>query len=140
MESKAGSLYSRLGGYDAIAAVVDDLLPRLLALPILEDRLWLDEFRFQAGDKGYDLTALWLWHFECVHRRVETAHESRVVSLRDAHPFMRRFHVPTQVEGRPSCGGNNKINGQLAFAVMGIDAAGARPESTEQSVLSLIHI
>jgi hemoglobin len=29
MESKPASLYTRLGGYDAIAAVVDDLLPRL---------------------------------------------------------------------------------------------------------------
>lgn len=33
------SLYSRLGGYDAIAAVVDDLLPRLRADPILR-RFW----------------------------------------------------------------------------------------------------
>ena len=29
MEGKPASLYTRLGGYDAIAAVVDDLLPRL---------------------------------------------------------------------------------------------------------------
>jgi hypothetical protein len=29
MEDKPASLYARLGGYDAIAAVVDDLLPRL---------------------------------------------------------------------------------------------------------------
>ena len=29
MEGKPASLYARLGGYDAIAAVVDDLLPRL---------------------------------------------------------------------------------------------------------------
>ena len=29
------SLYSRLGGYDAIAAVVDDLLPRLREDPLL---------------------------------------------------------------------------------------------------------
>jgi hemoglobin len=33
------SLYARLGGYDAIAAVVDDLLPRLLADPLL-GRFW----------------------------------------------------------------------------------------------------
>ena len=39
MESKAGSLYSRLGGYDAIAAVVDDLLPRLRADALLS-RFW----------------------------------------------------------------------------------------------------
>ena len=29
MPEKTASLYARLGGYDAIAAVVDDLLPRL---------------------------------------------------------------------------------------------------------------
>jgi hemoglobin len=33
------SLYSRLGGYDAIAAVVDDLLPRLREDPLLR-RFW----------------------------------------------------------------------------------------------------
>jgi hemoglobin len=31
--AKQKSLYERLGGYDAIAAVVDDLLPRLLSDP-----------------------------------------------------------------------------------------------------------
>jgi hemoglobin len=35
MPDKPASLYSRLGGYDAIAAVVDDLLPRLRADEIL---------------------------------------------------------------------------------------------------------
>jgi hemoglobin len=33
------SLYGRLGGYDAIAAVVNDLLPRLRADPLL-GRFW----------------------------------------------------------------------------------------------------
>jgi hemoglobin len=35
----ADSLYSRLGGYDAVAAVVDDLLPRLRKDPRLQ-RFW----------------------------------------------------------------------------------------------------
>ena len=39
MPEKAASLYSRLGGYDAIAAVVDDLLPRLREDPLL-GRFW----------------------------------------------------------------------------------------------------
>jgi hemoglobin len=34
------SIYSRLGAYDAISAVVDDLLPRLRADPILA-RFWV---------------------------------------------------------------------------------------------------
>jgi hemoglobin len=33
------SLYQRLGGYDAIAAVADDLLPRLISDPLL-GRFW----------------------------------------------------------------------------------------------------
>src|SRR5262249_37705824 len=39
MEGKPVSLYSRLGGYDAIAAVVDDLLPRLRSDNLLS-RFW----------------------------------------------------------------------------------------------------
>ena len=39
MEGKPASLYARLGGYDAIAAVVDDLLPRLRS-DVLLSRFW----------------------------------------------------------------------------------------------------
>jgi hemoglobin len=39
MPSAPASLYTRLGGYDAIAAVVDDLLPRMRADELLS-RYW----------------------------------------------------------------------------------------------------
>ena len=39
MEGKPASTYTRLGGYDAIAAVVDDLLPRLRTDQLLS-RFW----------------------------------------------------------------------------------------------------
>ena len=39
MQDKPASLYTRLGGYDAIAAVVDDLLPRLRSDAVLS-RFW----------------------------------------------------------------------------------------------------
>jgi truncated hemoglobin YjbI len=39
MPEKTASLYTRLGGYDAIAAVVDDLLPRLREDSLLS-RFW----------------------------------------------------------------------------------------------------
>jgi hemoglobin len=39
MQGNATSLYTRLGGYDAIAAVIDDLLPRLRADALLS-RFW----------------------------------------------------------------------------------------------------
>jgi hemoglobin len=40
MEGNPASLYSRLGGYDAIAAMVDDLLPRLRSDELLS-RFWV---------------------------------------------------------------------------------------------------
>ena len=40
MQDKAASLYTRLGGYDAIAAMVDDLLPRLRSDELLS-RFWV---------------------------------------------------------------------------------------------------
>jgi hemoglobin len=40
MPDKSASLYTRLGGYDAIAAVVDDLLPRLRSDELLS-RFWV---------------------------------------------------------------------------------------------------
>jgi hemoglobin len=40
MQSNPASLYSRLGGYDAIAAMVDDLLPRLRSDELLS-RFWV---------------------------------------------------------------------------------------------------
>jgi hypothetical protein len=39
MSDKPASLYTRLGGYDAIAAVVDDLLPRIRS-DVLLSRFW----------------------------------------------------------------------------------------------------
>jgi len=39
VEGKPASLYARLGGYDATAAVVDDLLPRLRSDELLS-RFW----------------------------------------------------------------------------------------------------
>jgi hemoglobin len=38
-ETTASTLYARLGGYDAIAAVADDVLPRLMSDPQL-GRFW----------------------------------------------------------------------------------------------------
>jgi hemoglobin len=40
MPDKSASLYTRLGGYDAIALVVDDLLPRLRSDELLS-RFWV---------------------------------------------------------------------------------------------------
>jgi hemoglobin len=40
VENKPASLYTRLGGYDAIAAMIDDLMPRLRSHELLS-RFWV---------------------------------------------------------------------------------------------------
>jgi len=45
MPDKPATLYTRLGGYDAIAAVVDDPLPRLRS-DVLLSRFWTSPPRF----------------------------------------------------------------------------------------------
>jgi hemoglobin len=51
MEGKPASLYSRLGGYDAIAAVVDDLLPRLPTDELLS-RFWTSPRSVDTLNRG----------------------------------------------------------------------------------------
>ena len=53
---------------------------------LIKARLRLHDFRFQAGDKGYDFTALWLGYVKRVEARSKTAHESSVIGLRNPHP------------------------------------------------------
>jgi hemoglobin len=48
------SLYSRLGGYDAIAAVVDDLLPRLQDDPLLR-RFWTSPRSIDSNNRERQL-------------------------------------------------------------------------------------
>lgn len=49
------SLYSRLGGYDAVAAVVDDLLPRLHGDPRL-GRFWTSPRSIDTNNRERQLT------------------------------------------------------------------------------------
>jgi hypothetical protein len=51
MQDKPASLYTRLGGYDAIAAVVDDLLPRLRSDELLS-RFWVRERLNKGWNSG----------------------------------------------------------------------------------------
>src|ERR1700730_9650845 len=55
---------------------------------LMNARLRLHDFWFQASDEGYDFTALGLGYCKRVEARSKTAHESRVVGLCNAHPFM----------------------------------------------------
>jgi hypothetical protein len=51
MPDKPASLYTRLGGYDAIVAVVDDLLPRLRSDALLS-RFWTGPGSVDTHNRG----------------------------------------------------------------------------------------
>src|SRR6516162_11301911 len=49
---------------------------------------------------------------------------------------MGQLHVASQIDRRTACGRGDIIDRQLAFAIVGIDAARARPKSAEQRILA----
>jgi hemoglobin len=99
------SLYSRLGGYDAIAAVVDDLLPRLREDPLLgrfltsprsidtnnrERQLTVDFIAAAAGGPTFYLG-----------RNMKTSHKGMGINKNDWAAFekhltaaLEKFNVP----------------------------------------------
>src|ERR1700747_2156466 len=62
---------------------------------LVNDRLCLHDFRFQAGCKGYDLTALRFGHLKRVEAHSKTAHEGRVVGFCNAHTRLTRVLLAT---------------------------------------------
>ena len=102
MENK--SLYQRLGGYDSMAAVADDLLPRLMADPLL-GRFWQNR-----GEDGIRREKQLLIDFLCansggpltyVGRDMLTAHKGMGISEKDWDNFtahlnetLKHFQVP----------------------------------------------
>jgi hemoglobin len=106
MTKQPATLYARLGGYDAIAAVADDLLPRLMADPQL-DRFWAH----RAADSIRREKQL-LIDFLCASaggplfytgRDMVTSHKGMGISARDWEAFLGhlratldKFQVPEQ--------------------------------------------
>ncbi len=98
------TLYERLGGYDAIAAVAGDLLPRLQADPRL-GRFWQ-----HRGEDGVKRERQLLIDFLCSNaggpllytgRDMKTSHRGMRVSESDwsaflghLHATLEAFHVP----------------------------------------------
>jgi hemoglobin len=87
----ADSLYKRLGGYDAIAAVADDLLPRLIADPQL-GRFWK-----HRSEDGVRREKQLLVDFLCasaggplyyVGRDMKTSHRGLGITERDWQIFL----------------------------------------------------
>jgi len=105
-ERTTANLYARLGGYDAIAAVADDLLPRLMSDPHL-GRFWAH----RAADSIRREKQL-LIDFLCASaggplfytgRDMATSHKGMGISAKDweiflghLHATLDKFQVPTQ--------------------------------------------
>ena len=99
---------------------------------------WLSfgDFLFQAEGESDDFAALGLGQLELIESERQTPHERRIVGLADAHPLVRQLHVAAQIDRRPPGGCGDKIDRQLTFPVVRIDAAGARPKPAEQRILT----
>jgi hemoglobin len=109
MTQQAATLYARLGGYDAIAAVADDLLPRLMSDPLLA-RFWAN----RAADSVRREKQL-LIDFLCssaggplyyTGRDMSTSHKGMSISARDWDAFighvratLDKFRVPAGERG-----------------------------------------
>jgi len=103
------TLYERLGGYDAIAAVASDLLPRLMADPLL-GRFWQNR-----GGDGVKREKQLLIDYLCnaaggpmyyTGRDMKTSHEGMGISDADWDAFMGhlnatldQFQVPAAEKG-----------------------------------------
>jgi len=94
------TLYKRLGGYDAIAAVCDDLLPRLMADPDLA-RFWQNR-----GEDSLRREKQLLVDFLCassggplyyVGRDMKTSHRGMGVSESDWQAFL--VHLGATLDG-----------------------------------------
>jgi hemoglobin len=102
--TEAKSLYVRLGGYDAIAAVSENLVSRLIADPLL-GRFWA-----HRGEDGLQRELQLLIDFLChvaggpmyyTGRDMKTSHKGMRISEADWSAFMSHvfatldhFHVP----------------------------------------------
>ncbi|HHH45259.1 MAG TPA: group 1 truncated hemoglobin [Gammaproteobacteria bacterium] len=90
------TLYERLGGYDAIAAVVNDLLPRLMADPVL-GRFWSNR-----GEDGINREKQLLIDYLCANaggpllytgRDNQTSHRGMGISATDWDLFMGHLNA-----------------------------------------------
>jgi hemoglobin len=93
MEGKSTSLYSRLGGYDAIAAVVDDLLPRLREDALLS-RFWTSPRSINTHNRERQLAVDFIVSAAggpafYLGRDMKASHEGMGITKADYAAFMR---------------------------------------------------
>jgi len=104
------SLYSRLGGYDAIAAVVDELLPRLRQDPLLQ-RFWTSPRSTDTNNRERQLTVDFVAAAAggpnvYLGRDMKTSHKGMGITQQDYAAFNRhlaatleKFNVPARERG-----------------------------------------
>ena len=103
-EQGTATLYARLGGYDAIASVADDLLPRLMTDPQL-GRFWANR-----GADGIRREKQLLIDFLCASaggplyytgRDMATSHRGMGISARDWEVFLGHLRATLDKFGVP---------------------------------------
>jgi hemoglobin len=97
MEGKPTSLYARLGGYDAIAAVVDDLLPRLRSDELLS-RFWTSPRSVDTNNRERQLAIDFIaaaagGQTIYLGRDMKLAHSGMGITKADYAAFMRCLAV-----------------------------------------------
>src|SRR2546430_13076873 len=106
-QPKDATLYARLGGYDAIAAVANDLLPRLMADAQL-GRFWQ-----HRGEDGVLRERQLLINFLCssaggplmyVGRDMKTAHNGMAISDGDWQAFIGHIEATLTTFEVPAAG------------------------------------
>jgi hemoglobin len=110
MQEKPASLYTRLGGYDAIAAVVDDLLPRLRSDALLS-RFWASPRSIDTNNRERQLAIDFIAAAAggptiYLGRDMKLAHTGMGITKADYTAFMRclgvtlnTFEVPEPERG-----------------------------------------
>ena len=105
MSDKPGSLYIRLGGYDAIAAMVDDLLPRLRSDELLS-RFWVSPRSLDTHNRERQLAVDFIASAAggptfYLGRDMRMSHKGMGITTADYAAFMRclavsldKFNVP----------------------------------------------
>ncbi len=100
------SLYSRLGGYDAIAAVVDDLLPRLRDDTRLR-RFWTSPRSIDTNNRERQLTVDFISAAAggptfYLGRYMKTAHKGMGIDQEDYAAFKRHLADTLEKFGVPA--------------------------------------
>ena len=120
MSETPKSLYLRLGGYDAIAAVVDDLLPRLRQDSLL-GRFWTSPRSVDTNNRECQLAIDFIAAAAggptiYLGRDMKLAHKGMSISKADYAAFMRCLSVSLDTFEVP-----NRERGEVVAFALGLE-------------------